>query len=143
MLRSKRKLLRIKINISKKLLLRLAIFTGLIAVAVLYDVYFEKDSFDIQQTETNQKEKQKTPVNIYLITQSNPLNSKSSPQKIQTRRTPFDSNEKLIQKYHQLRNYQVLKAEVETGTVPLISLYAYLVFQQHFFTNPDDDSLIF
>jgi hypothetical protein len=105
-------------------------------------VYFEKDSFAVNQTETNQEDNKNTPANIYFFAQSNPLNAKSSSQKIQTRKIQFDSNKKFIQKYHQLRNYQVLKAEDETGTAPIISLYSFLVFQQHFFTNPDDDSLI-
>jgi len=142
LLRSKREVLRIKINISKKLLTRLAIFTALVIAAIFFDVYFENDSLGVNQIETSQEENQNTPGNIYLFAQSNTINAKSSVQKIQFRRIQLKSHDKLIQRYHQLRNYQVLKAEVETDTTPIITSYHYLVFQQHFFSSLKDEPLI-
>ena len=132
----------IKIKISKKLLLRLAFFVAIIGVATLFDVYFENnpEKLKVMQTETSDNKGEQSI--MYFVNQTNTFDVKTSSQKNTGRKTLVKSHDKFIQKYHQLRNFQVLKAEVQTQTSPLILSYHYLVFKNYFFSSPDDEPLI-
>ncbi len=76
---------------------------------------------------------------VYLYSQFNVPVAKVEIQKPTFKKIQPKLHDRLIQKYHQVRNHQVLKAEVETKTSPLISVYHYLAFKNYYFTNPDDD----
>ncbi len=132
----------IKIKISKKLLVRLAFFIAIVGVATLFDVYFENnpEKLKVMQTETSDNTGEQSI--MYFINQTNTFDVKTSSQKNTGRKTLVKSHDKFIQKYHQLRNFQVLKAEVQTQTSPLILSYHYLVFKNYFFSAPDDEPLI-
>ena len=121
------------------MLVRLAIFTAIIGAAFIFDYYFESDAEDLKNIESKSDNHHNTSENVYIVAQTNQLSVKSSVPKSQVRKIQIKSYEKLRQQYHQLRNYQVLKAEVQTQTTPLISTYHYLVFQNHFVSQPDDD----
>ena len=131
-----------KIKISKKLLLRLAFFVAIISVATLFDVYFENnpDKLKVMQTETSDNTGKQSV--MYFVNQTNTFDVKTSSQKNTGRKMLVKSHDKFIQKYHQLRNFQVLKAEVQTQTSPLILSYHYLVFKNYFFSSPDDEPII-
>ena len=78
---------------------------------------------------------------VYLINQTTTFAVKSTIQFASDKKLQIRSQDKLIQKFHQLRNYQVLKAEVQAQTTPLISTYHYLAFKNYHFSDPDDDPL--
>ena len=124
------------------MLVRLAVFTAVAGAAFLFDVSFKKNSDEVVQTENNSEENHHAPGNVYLIAQTNPVIAKSSVQKSSCRRIHLKSHDKFIQQHHQLRNYQVLKAETVTRTAPLITSYHYLVFHLHFYSSPDEDRLV-
>ena len=117
----------------------MAVFAALICTALLFDVYVEKNSVEISKIETEQEESKNNTNTVYLIAQSNSVSVKSSLPKTQVRKIQLKSHDKLIQKHHQLRNFQVFKAEVDTQTTPLITSYHYLIFQRHFFGLPDEE----
>jgi hypothetical protein len=130
-----------KINISTKVIVRFGLFLAIIGSAILLDVYLENHPAHLEIGE--QKQEQQTAGNstIYLIAQSYSTSLKTPVQKASWRNLQIHSHDKFIQKYHNIRNYQVLKAETAITTTPLIQSYHYLVFQQHFFPQPDEDPL--
>jgi len=131
----------IKIEISKKLLLRLAFFVAVIGVATLFDVYFENNPEKLKEIQTESADNTGGQSIVYFVNQTNTFDVKTSSQKDAGRKLQVKSHDKFIQKYHQLRNFQVLKAEVQTQTSPLILSYHYLVFKNYFFSAPDDEPL--
>jgi hypothetical protein len=122
--------------------MRLALFIVVIGMATIFDIYFESNPDTLKDIQTESAKNSNNPSKIYFVTQSNFFDIKTSSQKDTGRKLQVESLDKLIQKYHQLRNFQVLKAEVETQTTPLILSYHYLVFRNHFFTSPDDEPLV-
>lgn len=132
----------IRIKISKQLLLKVAIFAALIGVAVILDNYFEKNPVDFSQMEANSSKTTFEHGTIYIFAQGNPLGEKTSVQKTPDRRMLQKSHDKLLQKYHQIRNYQCIKADSQIRKTPMIMACHYLVFRNYFYPVPDDEPLI-
>ncbi|MCK5729698.1 MAG: hypothetical protein KAH68_01405 [Draconibacterium sp.] len=132
----------IKKYISKKLILRLAFFVAIISVATLFDLYFENNPEKLKLIQTESADNTDVQGSVYFATQTNTFDVKTSSQKNTRRKLHAQSHAKFVQKYYQLRNFQILKAEVQTQTSPLILSYHYLVFKNYFFSAPDDDPLI-
>ncbi|WP_346855504.1 hypothetical protein [uncultured Draconibacterium sp.] len=130
-----------KIEISKKILLRLALFVALIGVAFLFDAYLDKNPAELNtmQAESGKHETRDTG-GVYLIAQSSSLTLKTAGEKSVQRKFQIQLHDKFLRKYHQKRNYQVLKAELATQSAPIIQSYHYLVFENHFFPQPDEDN---
>ena len=120
----------------------MALFLAIIGAAVLLDVYFENSPAEFVKIHTESEKETTEPGGIYLISQSSFVSLKISIQKTSYRKLQVKSHAKFLRKYHHLRNYQVLKAELKKQTKPLILSYHYLVFQNYFFTDPDKDPLI-
>jgi hypothetical protein len=134
-------MVQIKVNITRKLAIRVAFISAIIGAALLLDVYFENNPEELQNIQAESHETNE-PGNVYLISQSNTTSFKTPVQKNLNRKLQVQSHDKFLRKYHQVRNYQVLKADVEKQTTPLILSYHYLVFQNYFFTLPDEEPLI-
>jgi cell division protein FtsL len=128
----------IKKKISKKLVMQLALFAVVIGIATLFDIYFDNKQVEIEEIEANSSDDEKEPDTILLISQSSNLGAKTSVNKTVVRKLQLKSQDKFIQKYYQLRNFQVLKAELQTQTTPLISSYHFLAFKNYFYSIPDD-----
>jgi len=120
------------------LAIQLALFVAVIGMATLFDIYFENNPDVTVENEANSSKDEKTKDTILLISQSTDLGVKTSVQKTFSRKLQVKSHDKFFQKYYQLRNYQVLKAEVQTQTTPLINSYQYLAFKNYFYSIPDD-----
>ena len=118
--------------------MKLALFAAVIGMATLFDIYFESNQKEIDEIEANSSKDDKAMDTILLISQTTDLGAKTSVQKTFARKLQVKSHDKFIQKYYQLRNYQVLKAEVQTQTAPLINSYHYLAFKNYFYSIPDD-----
>lgn len=135
--------MKVKINISKKLIIRLVLFAIAIGFASLLDSYLERNPVQIKQIDTGSNHSANEHGTIYLFTQANyTVNAKTSVQKAPSRKLYEQSHNKFLQKYHQLRNYQVLKADEKTHKVTLFLSYHYLVFRNYFYTVPDYDPLL-
>lgn len=135
-------MVKFKKKISKKLLLRLALFVAVIGVASLFDVYFENNPDRLEDIQSESADNNAGQSKMYFVSNVVSVDAKTYSQKNPGRKLLVKSHDKFVQKYYQLRNYQVLKAEVQTQTTPLILTYHYLVFKNYFFTDPDDDALI-
>jgi hypothetical protein len=122
--------------------MRLALFVAVIGVATIFDIYFENNPETLKEIQAETTDNTAGQSKLYFVSQTNFIDVKTSLQKDTGRKLQVKSHDKLIQKYHQLRNFQVLKAEVETQTMPLILSYHYLIFRNYFFTVPDDEPLI-
>lgn len=133
--------MKIEKKISKKVILRLALFAAVIGVAALFDFYFDNNRVEISEIETSSPEDEKDQGSVLLINQTINSGAKYSAGKTVVRKPQLKSHDKFVQKYYQLRNYQVLKAEVQTQTTPLINTYHYLAFKNYFYSVPDDDPL--
>ena len=123
------------------MVLRMAVVLSIVAAAILLDVYFGNNPAELENIQAESQEHSSETGGIYLIAQTNPTNAKTSAQKSITRKLPVQLHDKFLRKYHQVRNYQVLKAEVQSQTAPIIQSYHYLVFQNYFFSQPDEDAM--
>jgi hypothetical protein len=128
----------IRRKISKKIVLQLAFFAAVIGIAALFDIYFDNNRVEIKEIETSSPEDEKEPGSILLINQTFNSGAKVYTSKTVVRKPQLKSHDKFVQKYYQLRNYQVLKAEAQTQTTPLINTYHYLAFKNYFYSIPDD-----
>ncbi len=133
----------IKRKLSKKLVIKLALFVAVIGMATLFDIYFEDNQVEIVEIEANSTKDEKANDTIHLINQSTDFGVKTSVQKTLSRKFQVKSQDKYIQKYYQIRNYQVLKTEVQAQTAPLINSYHYLAFKNYFYSIPDVPPLKF
>lgn len=132
--------MKISKKIPKRILWRIAIFAAVIGAAFVFDSFFGNEQVATKTTESNSDFPDSGFNHVYLLVQTNPVTVKSLVQKTDDKRDFLKSHDKFIQKYHQLRNFQVLKAEVEKQTAPLILSYHYLVFKKILFSLPDDDN---
>jgi hypothetical protein len=132
--------LKIKAYITKKVLIRLVVFTALIGAALVLDTYFEKNPADLDNIQAGAEQHNPKQGEVYFLAQASPSTVKTSVQKTFARDQRIEKHTKFLRKYHSIRNYQVLKAERIQQTTPLITSYHYLVFQTHLFT-PDEDPL--
>ncbi|MEZ5106541.1 MAG: hypothetical protein R2757_18715 [Draconibacterium sp.] len=133
--------MKIKKKITKKMWLKLLLFVAVIGTAALFDYFFDDDLAALDEIEANAGSQPGDQNTVYLISQTNSIAVKSNVQAASDKKLQVKSHDKLIQKFHQLRNYQVLKAEVQTQTTPLINTYHYLAFKNYYFSDPDDDLL--
>jgi len=134
--------MKLKIKISKKTIARLAVFTALILAAILFDHYFESHPVELEKMETGESRHSADHSFIYLFNSANSFSAKTSVLKNPSRKLFEQSHNKLLQKCHQLRNYQVFKAESGKDANPLIFSYHHLTFRHYYFTFPDDDPYI-
>ncbi|HYQ56066.1 MAG TPA: hypothetical protein VEP89_01880 [Draconibacterium sp.] len=132
--------MKIKINITRKSIARLAAFVAVIAAAFVLDVYFGNHPEEVEKIHAESQEENNDQGIVYLITQTTPNTVKTFEEKVSSRQLQVKLHDKFLRHYYSIRNYQVLKAEVVTQTTPLISSYHYLVFQNHVF-SPDEDSI--
>ncbi|HRX13387.1 MAG TPA: hypothetical protein P5210_17110 [Draconibacterium sp.] len=127
-----------KNKISKKVVLKLAVFVAVIGLATLFDHYFDKNTAEAKEIESRSTKENQEQKLLVFISQSSNIGVKTTVEKTVPRKIQVKSQDKFIQKYYQLRNYQVLKAEVQTQTTPLINTYHYLAFKNYFYSVPDD-----
>lgn len=119
--------------------MQILLFVAIIGIASALDIYFNKNHVEFAEIETESTDNNQEKNSILLISQSFNSGVKTTEQKFSSRKIQIKSHTRFVQKNYQLRNYQVLKAEVETQTAPLINSYHYLAYKNYFFTNPDDD----
>jgi len=132
--------LKIKLNISRKLLIRLAFFTALIGTAIWVDAYLKKNATKLDDIQADAENHNANQGEVYVLAQANTISVKTVVQKNPTRNQHSEAHNKFLRQYYSVRNYQVLKAEVVQQTTPLITSYHYLVFQNHSLV-PDEDPL--
>ncbi len=122
-------------------MIQIVLFVAVIATATALDIYFNKNNVEFAEIETESTENTKEQNSILLISQTTNTGVKTLEQKYSSRKFQIKSHDKFVRKNYQLRNFQILKAEVQTQTTPLINSYHYLAFKNFFFTDPDDDLL--
>lgn len=125
-------------KISKKVILKLALFAAVVGITAVFDFYFDNNRVDVKEIETGLPEDDKEQGSILLINQTINTGVKDSASKTVVRKPQLKSHDKYVQKYYQLRNFLVLKDEVQTQTTPLINTYHYLAFKNYFYSIPDD-----
>ncbi|HCE58650.1 MAG TPA: hypothetical protein DER09_12695 [Prolixibacteraceae bacterium] len=130
--------MKIRIKISKKQWLNIAIFAAVIAVAAVFDVYFENRGVQVAGIETSASDNENEKSSVQLFSQSVDFGVKIQVLKTVQRKIQLKTHDKFLQQFHQLRNYQVLKAEVQTQNAPQIITYQYLSFRNYIYFSPDD-----
>ncbi len=111
---------------------------SVIGLATLFDFYFDKNRVEIPELETSSTDENQEHKSILLISQTNGIGAKTLAEKTISRKFQLKSHDRFVQKYYQLRNYQVLKAEVQTQTAPIINTYHFLAFKNYYYSIPDD-----
>jgi len=127
-----------RIKISKKQWLNIAIFAAVIAVAAVFDNYFENRGVQVTNIESSSNTTENEKGSVQLFSQTVDFGVKIQVLKTAQRKIQLKTHDKFLQQFHQLRNYQVLKAEVQTQTAPQIFSYKYLSFLNFIFASPDD-----
>ncbi len=116
----------------------MAIFAAVIAIAAVFDIYFENRGVQVAGIEKSADENHNEKVSVQLFSQNFDFGVKIQVLKTVQRKIQMKAHDKFLQQFHQLRNYQVLKAEVQTQTAPQILTYEYLSFRNHIYFSPDD-----
>ena len=133
------KALPVKLKISKKTIVRLTVLAVLAGAAYFFDYYFENNPEKVAQLETSHSAESKTQGNFIFYELTRSLNAKQNLHKFPIRFIQSRIHDKFLQKYHQLRNYHVLKAESIKQKVPLVFLIHFVVFRDDHSTLPDDE----
>ncbi len=127
-----------KLKISKKQWLNIAIFAAVIAVAAVFDIYFENRGVQVAGIENSTSDNEDEKSSVQLFSQNVDFGVKIQVLKTVQRKIQLKAHDKFLQQFHQLRNYQVLKAEVQTQNAPQIITYEYLSFRNYIYFSPDD-----
>lgn len=134
-------MLKIKIDITRRLLVQMALFIAVVSSAVLADIYFEDNPQELKSIQAESKNHSTEASGDYILSQSNSTGVETVVQKSSARKLQVQSHDKFLRKYHQIRNCQILKAEAVLQTTPLIQSYHYLVFQRYLFSQPEIDPM--
>lgn len=118
--------------------MNIAIFAAIIAVAAVFDIYSDNQGVKIGNIENNAGEKENEKGSVQLFSQSFDFGVKIQVLKTVQRKIVLKGHDKFLQRFHQLRNYQVLKAEVQTQKAPRILTREYLSFRNYTYFSPDD-----
>lgn len=124
------------------MVLKAALFMAVIGAAMLFDMYFDDDFAAFDEIGAEADANKAPDRSVYFIGQSSSSSAKTFSSRAIGKKIQPKSHDKLLQKFHQLRNYQVLKAETRPQTTPLINSYHYLAFKNYFFSDPDDIPLV-
>ncbi len=122
------------------MVIKLAIFAALIGLAVFLDNYFERNPVAVDEIASTPGQTADEHGTIYLFSQNSSTTVKSSDQRTPDRKIFQHSHNKLLQKYHQIRSYQVMKKEAKIQKTPFILTCHFLLFRSYHFTLPDDDT---
>jgi len=133
-------MVKFRIKISKRQYVQIALFLAVIGAAALFDIYSDNNNIKIGGVETGTSKQSGDSASVLFFSQTLDFGVKIPVLKSTPRKFEVRAHDKLIQRFYQLRNYQVLKAEVQTQTVPIISSYHYLAFKKYFFSDLGDDS---
>lgn len=131
-----------KLKISKKILIKLVVFVSLTSAASLFDHYFEKHPGALKEIQEENERNSNTQEGVYLFSQTIPFSIKSPVQKSPSRKLTGEAHGKLLQKWHQLRIYQFLRAETNTIRQPFILSRNHLIFRRYIFDIPDEVPII-
>ena len=130
--------MKLKIQITKKLVLQLVLFTALVGISRLVDSYFELHPGTLKELQASSEEAEKEQNVVYLFSQTSNLSIKSPLQKSPVRKLFEQAHDKYVQKCHQLRDHLAYKAEKKVPRKPMHLTCHNLLFRHHYFTNPDD-----
>ncbi len=115
---------------------------SLISAAFLFDHYFEKHPEALKEFREESKEASGSQEGVCLFSQTLSFSVKSSVQKPPHRKPVDESHGKLLQKWHQLRIHQFLRAETNTIRQPFFLSYNHLIFRRYHFDIPDEIPLV-
>ncbi|MBN1821226.1 MAG: hypothetical protein JW833_10940 [Prolixibacteraceae bacterium] len=127
-----------RINISNKILIRILLIAVLIGAAVILDNYLDDHPVKLSQNENNDQSGN-TQESLFIFNPSIVVNAKQIIQKAPFRFLQTEMHDKFLCKYHQLRNFHVLKAETLNQKIPLFLSYHYLIFRNYYSSLPDDE----
>lgn len=121
-------------------MVRLMVFIIAFGLASILDVYLEKHPVQLCKMEENSEKPDGEQGVIYMVSPgANSLSAKTSVQKTPDRKLFQQSHDKFLQNYHQLRNYQVLKADAKNQKILSVSTCHFIVFRDYSCFFPDDD----
>lgn len=130
---------RIKIKISKTIIAKLVVFTALTGLAVLLDNYFEKNPVKMDELASDSAQTACEHGTIYLFSQGSSTTTKTLDHRTPDQKILQQSHNKLLQKYHQLRSYQVMKKKAMIQKPAFILTCHFQLFRNYHFTFTEDD----
>ena len=139
MLRSKNKIVKYKLKISKNGLLKFAAFILVVGATVILDIYFEKHPVRIDETEADSDQNDCSGNIICFYNPFNSFSAKISLQKIPYRILYEQSHDRLVQKYHQQHDFRILKADYKKAVNPSLLSFLQLKAGHYFFKFPKED----
>jgi hypothetical protein len=139
LLRSKNKIVKYKLKISKNGLLKLAAFIIVVGFTVIMDIYFEKHPVKIDAIEADSDQNDCTGNIICLYNPFNSLSAKISLEKIPIRILYEQSHDRLVQKYHLQHDSQILKPDYKKTVNPSALTFLQLKEGHYYFKFPEED----
>ncbi|MFW6289395.1 MAG: hypothetical protein ACOC0R_00390 [Mariniphaga sp.] len=133
--------MKFKIQITRRLVLQLVLFTALSGITMLVDYYFELHPGTWTELQTSSEDAEKEQHVVYLFSQTSNLSIKSPVQKSTFKKILEQAHDKYVQKCHQLRDHLAYKAERKVPRKPSHLTCHNLLFRQHYFTTSDDKPL--
>lgn len=142
MLRLK-KTVKFRIKISKSKLIKLAALILVVGAAIILDTYFEKHPVEFKKLEA---EKDATDNSDTMICFYNPFNSISA--KILLQKIPFrilyeQSHNRLVQKFHQMHDSQILKSGYKKIVNSSILSFLQLIASHNYYSFSKEDPPVF
>jgi hypothetical protein len=128
-----------KLKISKKLLIRLAIFAALITSAFLIDSYLDHNPVHLKQAQSTNDLPSHNQGAFVLYNPVNSLNARSFTPKAPTRLLQTRLHDKLLQKHYQMRNLHIFKTDFRNQKIPVVLSYHYIILRDYYSDVPDDD----
>jgi hypothetical protein len=128
-----------RLRISKNLILKLITVITVIGMTIILDIYFEKHPVKLKNIEN--KETQNNPEHslICLYNPFSTLSVKISYHKIPCRILFEQSHNKLLQKYHQQHDSQILRSDYIKTLNPGLSFFLQLMAGHYYYTFPKED----
>jgi hypothetical protein len=136
---AQKKLVKYDLKISKKGLLRLAALIVVVGATVILDIYFDKHPVGLEEIEADSGQADKSENMICLYNPFSSLSAKISIQKIPSRILYEQSHNKLIQKYHQQHDSQILKTDYKKTVNPSLLSFLQLIAGHYYFSFSEED----
>lgn len=130
-----------KIHISKKNLLKLALFIAVLATAVLFDLSRDKSDIKLSENHNTKGSSSHELSQFCFYSTFNSFKQKSLSTKFSARKLFLRTQSEFLQKYHNLKAGQSVKSELLQNYVAAGLQIDRIRFQRCLFRNPDDGPL--
>ena len=111
----------------------------IVGVTVILDIYFEKHPVEFEELEADAGQNDNSANLICFYYPSGSVSAKISLQKIPYRILYEQAHDRLVQKYHQQHDFQILKTDYKKLFNPSVFLLLHIKAGHYYFNYPKED----